>query len=135
MSVRRSRSRRPIRSTRKAVELALAVPQVVAHRLGRAALAGASPSARDRREFQRMYAEKFAALNEAWNAMAMEMFNANMRLMMSPLAWSSPWTRATSSGLASTYGRTVLGIVDKGMAPFHRRAVANAKRLARTRAR
>jgi hypothetical protein len=133
MSVRRYR--RAIRGTRNAVELALAVPQVVAHRLGRAALAGPSPSSRDRREFHRMYAEKFAAFNEAWNAMAIEMFNANMRLMMSPLSWSGPLTRATGSRLASTYGRTVLGIVDKGMGPYHRRAVANAKRLARTRGR
>jgi hypothetical protein len=133
MSVRGGR--RAILSTRNAVELALAVPQVVAHRLGRAALPGASPSPRDRREFQRMYAEKFAAFNEACNAMAIEMFNANMRLMMSPLSWAGPWTRTTGSRLASMYGRTMVGMVDKGMAPYHRRAVANARRLARTRGR
>jgi hypothetical protein len=34
---------------RQATELAMAVPQVMAHRLTRMALAGATPSARDRR--------------------------------------------------------------------------------------
>ena len=133
MSARRNR--RAVRSTRNAVELALAVPQVVAHRLGRAALAGPFPSSRDRREFQRMYAEKFAAFAEAWNSVAIGMFNANLRLITSSLSWSNPWTRATGSRLASAYGRAALGMVDKGMAPYHRRAVANARRLAGTRIR
>ena len=42
---------------RQATDLAVAAPQVVAHRLTRMAMAGANPSARDRREFTRMVSE------------------------------------------------------------------------------
>ena len=47
-------SRKPKPAAVQAAELALAVPQVVAHRMARMALAGHSPSARDQREFQMM---------------------------------------------------------------------------------
>ena len=53
----------------KAVELAFAVPQVVAHRITRMALSGPKLSARDRKEFERMVAEKNAAFVESWIAM------------------------------------------------------------------
>ena len=49
-------------------ELALAVPQVVAHRVTRLALAGARPSRRDQAEFQRMVQEKQVAFSQAWMA-------------------------------------------------------------------
>ena len=45
----------------KAAELAFAVPQVVVHRIIRMALSGPELSARDRKEFERMVAEKNAA--------------------------------------------------------------------------
>ena len=73
MATRRTRKTPSI--ARQAAELAVAVPQVIAHRLTRLALAGPAPSARDRREFQRMGAEKAAAFAESWNAMAS--FNKN----------------------------------------------------------
>jgi hypothetical protein len=69
------------RRTRKAgslaaqtIALGIAAPQVAAHRVARMAMAGASPSARDRKEFHRMGTEKMIALNEAWSAMAFEAF-------------------------------------------------------------
>src|SRR4030095_13287642 len=49
--------------------IALTAPQVVAHRLVRMALSGPVLSARDRREFTRMGAEKVAAVYESWDAM------------------------------------------------------------------
>lgn len=107
-------------------ELALAVPQVVGHRLTRLALAGAAPSARDRREFQRMGAEKAAAFGESWLAMWMQAAQAQQRLALAMV---------TGMALPSTAAltRAGLGVLGQGLAPVHRRAMANAKRLQRTR--
>ncbi len=57
---------------RQATDLAVAAPQVVAHRLTRMAMAGANPSARDRREFTRMVSEKQTAFQQSWAAMGMQ---------------------------------------------------------------
>ena len=56
MPSRRARKTQSI--VTQAVELAFAVPQVVAHRVTRMAIAGPTLSARDRKEFQRMGAER-----------------------------------------------------------------------------
>ena len=117
----------------KATELARAVPQVVAHRVTRMALAGTSPTARDQREFRQMEAEKMAAFTESWNAMATQAFRANYLLATS--FWRS-WLAGRPSQLSgSQLHNAALGVLGKGFGPVHRRAVANAKRLARTRLR
>lgn len=127
----------PTRRTRslaaKSAQLAFVVPQVVAHRFARMALAGASPSARDRREFHRMGAEKASVFAESWNAMAMQAFVANQALAASflRLIWSQ--RPPTASAIAAEWHDAALGVIGKGMAPVHRKAVANSKRLARTR--
>jgi hypothetical protein len=133
MATHRTRKAPPI--ARQAAELAVAVPQVIAHRLSRLALAGPAPSARDRREFQRMGAEKAAAFAESWNAMARQTLEANQTLAGSFLrALGSP-ARAQASVQSATrqVGRAVTAIVQAGLAPVHRRAVANAKRLSRAK--
>ena len=133
MATRRTRNTPPL--VRQAAELAVAAPQVIAHRLTRLALAGPAPSARDRREFQRMGAEKAAAFAESWNAMARQTLEANQTLASAFLrAFGSP-ARAQASAQSATrqVGRAVTAIVQAGLAPAHRRAVANAKRLSRTK--
>jgi hypothetical protein len=91
-------SARPKRKTKslttKAVELAVATPQVVAHRVTRMAVAGATLSERDRKEFNLMVAEKKTAFAEAWQAMATQTVRANqtlaasfLRSMWSPRGW------------------------------------------------
>src|SRR5450759_4061958 len=67
----------------KVAELAFAVPQVVAHRVARMAVAGPALSQRDRKEFKRMSAEKTEAFSESWNAMTMQAFRANQALAAS----------------------------------------------------
>jgi hypothetical protein len=129
----------PSRRTRKtqsivtqAVELAFAVPQVVAHRVTRMAIAGPTLSERDRKEFQR----KTAAFGESWNAMTLQALRANQALAASLFRsfWSpSLKDRPSASAVAAQWQSAALGILDKGMAPVHRKAVANAKRLARTK--
>jgi len=132
--------RRPSLSlSAKAAELAFAVPQVVAHRLLRMAHAGPHLSARDRKEFARMIAEKHSAFGESWNAMAVQSL-ASQRAFAAALALAATPTRSARSGpaahaLAAELQHAALAVLGKGLAPVHRRAVANAKRLARTRLR
>jgi hypothetical protein len=124
------RKRKSRAFTVKAAELAVATPQVVAYRIARMALAGTSPTARDRREFRQMGVEKMAAFAESWNAMAIQTVRANYVLAAS-FGWA--WLagkRCPSTG--SQLHNATLGVLDKGIGPIHRRAVANAKRLART---
>lgn len=134
MSTRRRRKSKSLAA--QTIELGVAVPQVIALRAARIAAAGASPSARDRREFYRMGAEKIAAVNEAWNAMAVQAFWANQKLAVSFLQslWF-PWARPNFHAKRASRRLTSAGldILGKGMAPIRRRAVANAKRLGRPR--
>jgi hypothetical protein len=133
----------PSRSTRKsksvavkATELAAAVPQVVAHRVTRMALSGSTLSERDRKEFQLMVAEKKTAFAEAWQAMAVQTVRANQALSTSFLrsVWlPSFWGKPSAARVVSQVQSAAMGILSKGMAPVHRKAVANAKRLARTK--
>jgi len=122
----------------QAAELSLAVPQVVAHRIARMAAGGTSPSARDRKEFHAMGAEKIAAFTESWNAMALQAVWESQRM-----AWSAmrslwfPWhgTRTTARRERRQVRNAASGILRAGMAPVHRRAVANSKRLGRAKRR
>jgi hypothetical protein len=136
MATRRTRKSRSLAA--QTIELGVAAPQVIAHRLARMVSAGASPSARDRQEFQRMGTEKITALNEAWNAMAWEALRANQKFALSFMqslwfSWIHPRSPVKSASRQLT--RAGLDILGKGMAPIRRRAVANAKRLGRARRR
>jgi len=119
----------------QAAALGLAVPQVLGHRLSRMALAGGSPSLRDRREFSRMATEKLAAFSQSWTAMAAEAFLAQQRIALSIMSavWF-PW--AYSGHLTSAMNQlsgAALRVCEKGLGPIQRRATANARRLARRR--
>ncbi len=126
-------SRRNRSLARQGTELAMAVPPVVAHRVARMALAGAAPSQRDRREFGRMVAEKQWAFVQSWAAMGMQAFAAQQAMAASMARlWWTPWTAATGPTLARQWQDAAAGVLGKGLAPVHRAAVANARRLART---
>src|SRR5262245_26352574 len=130
------RRRRKRALSTQAIELALAVPQVLSHRLIRLSLAGNSPSSHDRRELYLMGTEKIEAFYESWNAMLVEILGANLKLMFAPvLFWWSPWTgmKRAPKVFAKRSRRTALAVLGSGLAPFHRRAVANARRLRRVR--
>ena len=135
MALPRKRANRSLAA--KTAELAVAVPQVVAHRMTRMALAGAKPSARDRKEFARMVAEKNAAFGESWKAMAAQAAIANQALAVSTLRafLAVAQGRRPTAASAAQLQKAALGVLGKGLAPVHRKAVANAKRLARTKIR
>lgn len=81
---------------------------VINKRVGRMVAAGPNPSARDRKEFHLMGAEKVVAFNQS--ALA-----AWQQLMLGSLAGSAEMTSAA-------------------LAPIHRTATANARRLSRSKA-
>ena len=119
----------------KSMELGMAVPVVMAHRLTRMAVAGPTPSVRDRKEFELMSSEKSAAYAKSWQAMFGEMVRAQqalsvalMRSFFSPTLWGAPATEAVSDEME----RAVTNVMAKGLAPVHRTAVANAQRLSHT---
>jgi hypothetical protein len=126
--------RRPQSLAKTATELAVAVPQVVGHRLRRMAKAGPVLSPADSTEFIGMVAEKPMAFMQAWTAMGAEMLRLQTRFVMAGWsmlgAWGSPgrWL-----GVASREGRQVPGawaaVLHQGLKPVHRKAVANARRL------
>lgn len=134
MTIRRSRKTKSLAT--KSVELAFAAPQVVAHRVARMAAAGAIPSPRDRREFERMGTEKVAAFSESMNAMARQTLRANQTLSTALFrTFWSPWTGSNALRLGRDLQGAMLDVLDKGISPVHDKATANAKRLARTRLR
>jgi hypothetical protein len=110
----------------QASQLTLAVPQVVAHRVTRMALAGPLPSRRDRAEFLRMGQEKSEAFLESWKAMTVAATQANQRIALS--FFRSMWTFPATLPMASAkqWQSATVEILGKGLAPVKGRAVANA---------
>jgi hypothetical protein len=136
MATRRSRATRSLAA--KAAELAFAVPQVVAHRVTRMALSSPKPSPRDRKEFERMVAEKNTAFAESWKAMAAQAALANQALAASffqSFLSAARGKKPSAAAAANHLHKAALGVLGKGLAPVHRKAVANAKRLSRTKLR
>jgi len=117
-----------VRLGTQSAQVALAVPQVVGHRVTRMMNAGPVPNTRDMREFSRMSAEKTTAFAQSWFAIGMEMMRANQRLALTMMG---SWFSVTGLGRHSQQMQSAaLGIAVKGIAPVHRTVVANAKRLA-----
>lgn len=132
-------------------EIAVAAPEVVAHRTARMAQSGPTRSSADRKELTRMTQEKFEAFGESAGAMVAEIVRANLALWPSvlraggtlPSAMWMPTTRVSSRRFASKSALTAAAVprivssaasrvLAKGFAPVRRRATANAKRLRRT---
>jgi len=131
--------RKSLRMNKQVAELMFAVPQVVAHRLGRMNAGGAK--GRDRRELRLMCSEKVAAFGESWNQMAVQAFKANQQMAH---AWASAWsfpfgmpsnaaTRKSVLRAAAQMQGATLQVLASGLAPVHRRATANARRLGRVK--
>ncbi len=126
--------RKKSRMTDDMAQLAMAAPMVVVQRMTRMALAGAAPSASDRKEMNRMSAEKIAAFVELWNTTATRMTRAymNFGFDVMRLAWS-PWYRTGGlvNAAAARLGDAATTSMQGSFAPMRRRAVANSRRLGR----
>lgn len=130
------------RVTRDATQMAAAVPQVIAHRVGRMMTAGVLPNRRDQNEFYLMGAEKVAAFQESWMAMSRQTLAAQQQFM---LWWLQTWWKVALGGwmnpptfrhLSTSAQQRLLGsmldVTHRGLTPVRRRAVANARRLNRS---
>lgn len=125
------------RVSAKASELSVAAPQVVAHRMARMFSAGAVPNASDQREFMRMGTEKLEAFVESWGAMSAQAMQAQQQMTLSLVqTLCNPWMWAAGpikplQHLHDQAQHSMLHLIEQGVDPLHRRAVANAKRLNR----
>ena len=140
----------------KTMQMSAAAAQVIAIRTTRMAAHGANPSAADKREMHRMGAEKVDAFSHAGTALAtgavplmagmamqasragFETFNALTHLAASR---TIPQTLARQRKLAATLlgdgpsssqaaaSNATARLAHRALAPVHRKATANAKRL------
>lgn len=125
---------------RQATELALAVPQVIGHRLGRMATAGPVPSARDQREFHRMGAEKVEAFSQSgwlmatgWMRLQQQWFQQLLALAGLPwTAWQGGQGAARANAMWQAWPGQTAQVFSRGLTPIHQTAVANARRLGGT---
>lgn len=124
-----ARKSRSVSSATKMAELGMAVPQVMAHRLTRMAMAGPILSARDHKEFSGMVLEKQLAFTQAWWSIMTEASRLQQQMFMGALT-GRPF--ALQMGLVQ---RAVDRATSSGLAPIHRKATSNAKRLSRTKIR
>lgn len=143
MSVNRKTAASARRLARRSGELGQAVPQVMATRIGRMLQAGPLPSRRDQLEARRMVTEKFEAFGESGWRMTTRMAGVQQQYA---LWWMQAWWKLALGGwmrprtlraLSARANRQLadgaLDVALHGLAPVHRRAVANARRLRRTR--
>lgn len=125
----RKRRTRVASSGAQLFELGMVAPVVAATRLSRMAIAGTRPSARDRREFSGMVIEKPTAIAHSWAAMWTEAWALHAQLAGAWMWWSP--TAASHARLARTASDGFDRIVAGGIAPWHRKVLANARRLHR----
>ena len=121
-----ARQRRSRTASAQLVELGIAAPQVIAHRLTRMAAAGPELSARDRREFTGMVVEKQTAFAQAWMAMWVETCRLQQQWWLSCVG-GTPFAPRQARELHAGWER----VAARAVAPVRRKAVANARRLAR----
>ena len=137
-------------------EMMVAAAEVITHRTTRMALAGTSPSARDRTEFLRMGTEKVEAAIESgaaalrhdgmahvaraqqlWQQLATDVMTStcNAGQGATPMTMALPWWRAmvAASTAQAHAAASVVELTTAAVAPYHRRARANATRLRRVR--
>lgn len=129
----------------RSLELGAAAPAVIAMRTARMMAAGASPTAADRREMSRMVSEKVDAFGRSWWAMASRQQQAGLqawfalaRACWAP--WMRPFSLASSAAtrrdlqrLQRSLNRSQAAVFSSGLAPLHRTATANLRRLSRLR--
>ncbi len=89
-----------------------------------------------------MFTEKGVSFGHAWFAMSVQAFAAAqevtlfmMKSLWSPWSPRSPGRRGRSIQWTPHLQSAMLGVLDKGLVPVRRKAVANARRLSRTRLR
>ena len=113
-------------------QLATIAPMVIGYRLAGMAVAGPETTARDRKELARMGQEKVDAWSEAAQATGMRVVRANMDMATRLL--SQAWGDAPApAAFASRAIKLSSDLLADTLAPYHRRVLANSRRLSRTK--
>ena len=156
--MRRVKRRGKAGSIAKVAELAVAAPQVAAIRTARMLAAGANPGAADRAELAQMGAEKVQAFWESMFAMGAQTVRTQQEYARTAALewwrlWTTPWWLAAyrpalhamtslprAAGLApgparTRHQRAMVKLVEASLAPVHKRATANVRRLGRIKKR
>jgi len=112
------------------MDLGVHAPLVIANRLSRMALAGPQPSARDRREFERMVSEKWFASQESAVAMGASLLRMQQDLVLAAMraCTTAPFARGGWME-AWSWQERLMSMAADGLAPLRSKAVANARRL------
>lgn len=115
----------------------LASGAVIAERTRRMAAMGASPSRADQREMRRMVDEKVSATGESAQAVTAQAVALAQTSAMRWMAFLNAQTMAmlgfgrmpSTAPTANAAMRASVAMGEAALAPFHRRATANARRL------
>lgn len=111
---------------------------VFAARTARMLAAGHNPTLADQREMLRMGSEKVDAFSTAWLAMTTRIAEAQVKWWLGAMQsfWSgAAWLESPFARQRSDVRRAQaawLDVLDRGLAPIHRTATANARRLRRS---
>ena len=146
----------------KTMQMSTAAAQVIVIRTTRMAAAGPNPGAADRRENKRMVAEKVDAFSRAGQALAsgavpllagmavqswrtgIDLFNASTRLAASRTPaqtldrqrrFADTLMRSTPAAQQNAASDATARLAHRALAPVHRKATANQKRLTTKKAR
>lgn len=118
-----------LRLGQQCAEINAVVPGIVSRRVMQLAWAGAGASRADRTEMSRMSSEKWQAASQS--AMAMTAFAMQQQMAIAQSFWQAVW--APWMGVPGNRGLPVsnplAGMLSAGIAPYHRIATANARRL------
>ena len=129
----RSRKTSAAKLMEQVASLSTSAPQVVAHRMARLAVAGPVLSARDRKEFTGMVAEKQLAFAQSLRGMWVAGWQVNQVLWLAYMRSLSPgqaFKPMAGAQWLGQAGRGGLAVLSKGLDPIERKAASNARRLA-----
>lgn len=115
----------------------LASGAVIAERTRRMAAMGSRPSAADQREMRRMVDEKVSATGESAQAMTAQAISLAQASASRWMTFTHAQTMAmlgfgrmpSTAPAANAAMRASVSMAEAALAPFHRRATANARRL------
>lgn len=110
-----------------AMKMAMQAPQVMWLRTLQFMQAGDKPSAKDQREWNNMFLEKYVAFGTAWWSMGFEMWRLWAKAL--PMA-AAP---LNLSRLQSSAQAAAVSLSSKAMAPYSKKVNSNSRRLSRKR--
>lgn len=135
-------SKQDLGSLVKMAELAVAAPQVMAFRTAPMLACGPFPRAATQAEVARMGFEKIQAFAESLSAMNAQLYASNQKWASLAMhqwwnVWLTPWSVpnwwASFTPIRKHAESTASKLIAAGIAPVHRHAIGNVRRLSRVK--